>query len=360
LRAAAIVLAATSAFGWAPHHGSAADPSGDGNAGLVSQALTYPTPIRHVVLVMLENQELSDVLRYGPYEHYLVNRYGNSSGFYSVCHSAGAQGLALTSGRNFGCPTHIGMENTENLADAADAAHRTWMGFMESMPRACDYSSTGTYDLYHNSFVHYNDIRYNAARCDAHDVNSRAFNSSVVQGSLPSFSLYIPNVCDDGHTACGSNTDGCTIWGGTTCHEIQTRQADRWLKGFLSPMLNHTVSTANGLNYNSAAERALMNATAFLIVYDEGTSNAGYVNSAAPNGSACDHQSGQYLTACGGRVLFAVVSPYSVGRHDSSDATHYQVQSTAEWLLGIGNGVTSPDGGLDGTAAFPALTELVG
>jgi phospholipase C len=334
--------------------------SGSARAALAADAHVYPTAIRHVVVIMLENEELSDVYQYGPYEHYLVTHYGNASRFYAICHSAGAQGMALTSGRNFGCPTPIGMENTSNLGDVLDRYGLSWGGYMESMPTACDYGWAGTYDPSHNSFVHYTDIRYNPTRCDQRDVNSGAFNRSVAQGTLSAFSEYIPNVCDDGHTACGKNATTCGVWGSSFCHRVQTQQADRWLKGFLAPMLNHTVSTANGLDYNTAAERALLNTTAFLIVYDEGTSNSGYLNSSAPYNAACKSQTGKDLTACAGRVLMVAVSPVSAGTRFTSAATHYGVQSTAEWLLGVGNGVTSPDGGQDGTPPFPAMKALFG
>jgi hypothetical protein len=124
--------------------------------------------------------------------------------------------------------------------------------------------------------------------------------------------------------------------------------ADLWLQGFLTPILNHTGS------YASPATQYAVNHTAFFVLYDEAPDQnpAGYVT----NGiilPACQSDYHENYTVCGGRVDMVVVSPYSVDRSWTENATDYSVQSTIEWLFSLPS-----DGGYDGTAPFPAMTGL--
>ncbi|MCI4366993.1 MAG: hypothetical protein L3K08_04495, partial [Thermoplasmata archaeon] len=46
--------------------------------------------VRHIVLIVLENEGLTSVWGHGPYERYLAATYGNATHFYAACHpSAG-------------------------------------------------------------------------------------------------------------------------------------------------------------------------------------------------------------------------------------------------------------------------------
>ncbi|HKS59821.1 MAG TPA: hypothetical protein VJS68_03480, partial [Thermoplasmata archaeon] len=117
---------------------------------------------------------------------------------------------------------------------------------------------------------------------------------------------------------------------------------DSWLKGFLSPMLNSTSSTV----------QHLMAHTAFFVVYDEGSTNLGYSVGGIVN-NWCKNTTGRQLTVCGGHVYLAAISPFSLGKIYVGNATDYNLESTVEWLFGLGG-----DGGYDGTANFPAMTGL--
>ncbi len=234
-----------------------------------------------------------------------------------------------------------------NIADLFQGAGLTWTGYFESLPASdyCGEKSVGVFLNYHNPFQYYSDIIDNSSktRCTQNILNSASFNSSVAAGMLPTFSLYIPNSCNDGNTACGGNG---------TSHVDLTRQGDAWLQSFLSPILNHTGADA------SAAEQTLVAHTAFLITYDEGTTGNGYNNGyvMSPGKWSCNTKT--YQTACAGHIPMIVVSPYSIGTKYTANADQVQVLSTIEWLFGLPS-----DGGLDSssTAAsnlFPPMTSL--
>jgi hypothetical protein len=285
---------------------------------------TLPTSIQHVVVIMLENTNLNTALADSPYLHYLWNTYGQATEFYAVCHGSYPNYVSITNGRYVACGGTVPETNSSNLPDVLQAKTLNWGGYFESMPSPCyPYWYDNLYDSGHNPFLVSKDIVDNASRCDAHVVNSAAFNSSVAAGYLPAFSFYGPNFKDD-------------------CENSSLAFCSAWLQGFLSPVINSTVP----------AVRQLMQHTAFFIAFDEGLDYEGYSVGDLVN-SYCQNETGTPLTVCGGHTYLAVVSPYSHGTAYTSNATDYSIESTIEWLLGVGS-----DGGYDSNPNFPAMTNL--
>ncbi|HEV2165906.1 MAG TPA: alkaline phosphatase family protein, partial [Thermoplasmata archaeon] len=294
--------------------------------------------ISHVVLILLENEEVTEVWAAGPYERYLANTYGNATEFYATCHDSSADYFAVTSGRTFGCANAYpkpGFQVSE-IGDLLEQHNLTWTAYEESMPSPCDLSSSGYYINYHDPFIYYSDLNANLTRCDAHVVSASSFNQSVASGNLPAFSFYTPNWQHDGHGPPNSPWSPST---GLT-------NIEAWLRGFLPPILNHTGT------YDTPAERSLVNHTAFMLLYDEGKTDQGYTVGSQYT-SGCYNQTGKHVTACGGHVQVTFISPYSLHRQYTQNATTYNVQSTIEWLFGLRS-----DGGSDGTSDFPAMTSL--
>lgn len=315
----------THAFSVGAVGGYAASPTA-GNVTVSGAPVTAPisfgADIQHAVVIVLENYEYSTVLANGPYQKYLWNHYGQASNFYGSCHQSLPEYTAMTSGRSFTCAS-LAVSSVQNLGDLVDHHGLSWAGYFESMPSACDSTSSYPYTVYHNPFLLYSDIVNNATRCDSHIVNSAAFNSSVRNGSLPTVSFYIPNDIND-------------------CHDTTVASCDAWLKSFLVPILNST----------SPAEQQQVAHTAFFLLYDEGGTNAGYSVGGIVN-SWCQNTTHQALSVCGGHVWMTVVSPYSVGTSYRANATDYNLESTIEWLFGLGN-----DGGYDGSQYFPSMSSL--
>ncbi|HEV2165601.1 MAG TPA: alkaline phosphatase family protein [Thermoplasmata archaeon] len=308
------------------HPGPGPGPGPSGGGGTSSG--TAPA-VKHVVEIVLENEAYSTA-HSAPYQSYLASKYAEATHFYGACHYSYPNYAAMTSGRYFACGTaSISIQGVTNLGDLLDKANLTWMAYFESMGKSCQVASNGTYASYHNPFILYKDIRYSSTRCDAHVVNSASFNSSVANGTLPTFSYYVPNTHDD-----------CYVTNVTVC--------DTWLKDFLSPILNST----------NASVKQLVSSTVFLIVYDEGeeTGSAFYQGYSAGPGYVntwCKNTTGKALSACGGQVYMVAISPWSSKLHYDRNASDYNLQSTVEWLLKLGN-----DGGWDGTKAFPPMTGL--
>jgi hypothetical protein len=288
-------------------HGSAssAPSNGEASAPVQSSPAGFPTSIRHVITVVLENENTGTVLRQGAYEKYLAATYGFAPNYYAVCHPSVPNYFAMTAG----LPLICGSDNyhvykvAPNIGDLVEARHLTWASHFESMPSACDLTqNTSVYTNAHNPFVQYADIYNNKSRCDAHVSTLDAWNSTVANGTLPNYAFVVPNKIHDGH-----NTN--------------TSVADAWLKAWLPPLVNSS----------------LFRTSVFLIVYDEAASdNSGY------NGTD------------GGLSYFAAVGP-AVNPNSTyrANSSHYNLLATTEWLLGLGG-----TGRNDSSAGFPAMKSL--
>jgi PKD repeat protein len=286
-------------------NGPAVAAPGAAPAAVAPAVHTFPTPIHHVFLVVLENAGRTGVLANGPFEKALQSKYAYGSNYYAICHPSAPNYLALTSGATHQCGSDgYKTYSTENLGHLAQTAGLSWAGFDESMPKPCDTSNSGLYAVRHNPVVYYSDIAGNSAVCKAHDVNFTAWNSDVAKGTIPALGIISPNLNDDGH-------------------DTNVATADKWLSGWLSPLVNDS----------------WFNSSVFFITYDE---SEGTNSSAGYNGTA------------GGKVYFVAVSPYAKKGFDlTMDASHYNLLATMEWLLGVGS-----TGHNDSSSKFPALKQM--
>jgi hypothetical protein len=326
----------TSATGYVPTVAAGNVTMHGGYVPVAVRFTAAPAPadyIQHVVVIMLENSNLSRILgdrAAESYQEYLYHTYARIPEYYAVCHSSPPNYIALVSGHTDACQenaTRDHVVDVGNLPDDLQAHGMSWGGYFESMATPCDrVRGTIYYGWLHDPFVDLEDIVDNQSRCDAHVVNSEAFNASIANGTLPTFSYYVPNQLDD-------------------CHNSTRSFCDDWLRGFLSPILNAT----------APAEADLVRHTAFFVVYDEGDyhgTDAGF-NVSGVSTAYCVRHYGVTMSACGGSTYAVAISPYSLGTLDSADATDMDLTSTFEWLLGLPS-----DGGYDGGVDFPALTTL--
>ncbi len=116
-------------------------------------------PIQHVVVVLMENANPSEVASYGPYENYLAGRYSVATHFYAACHESSPNYHALLSAdtdscnstfasdeSNVGCsPCHDGvpfrnytvtdlLNNTTSGWTGITESNLTWANFAENLP----------------------------------------------------------------------------------------------------------------------------------------------------------------------------------------------------------------------------------
>jgi phosphatidylinositol-3-phosphatase len=303
----------------------AASATVDGGVAAASSGL--PTPIRHVFLIMMENEQTDLIYGKQPFQTYLAKTYawgGDASantghiGYYAVCHPSAPNYLALTAGQPLQCGSDgYHSYDVNNLFNVMDNHGVSWIGYAEGAAHNCDTSDTGTNYLQRHDPIHYYaDLggQTSGSVCETHDVAIASLLNDYPYSKVPPAFTYIaPNDKDDGHSSSAA-------------------YGDHWLREFLSKLVNTT----------------WFGSSAIFITYDEAYTSGGSDNTTGYTAG------GTKLT--GGPVYMVAVSPYSkgIGPVDTVDDSHYNLLSTFEWLLGL----PATGTGHDGTASFPAMKAL--
>jgi hypothetical protein len=207
-------------------------------------------PIRHVFLLLLENQSYDiSFARASPaayLAHTLPARGALLTHYYAIGHASLGNYVALVSGQapneatQLDCPTLVDFAPTaaqldahgqlpgsgcvypamvKTLPDQLEAAGLTWRGYMEDMgkdPRSeaatCGHVPLGEpdntlmarvsdqYAAKHDPFVYFHSIIDDQARCDAHVVNLERLPQDLsASATTPNYVFITPNLCNDGH-----------------------------------------------------------------------------------------------------------------------------------------------------------------
>ena len=207
-------------------------------------------PVRHVFILMLENQSFQVTFGQGSPAPYLAttltSRGALLKNYYGIGHFSLDNYLALISGQapnpqtQADCPRVTDFLLSEpvldangqalgsgclyppmvkTVADQLEAAKLTWRGYMEDMGNdparesaTCGHMTPGEvertgratpkdkYAAKHNPFVYFHSIIDDQARCDAHVVNLDKLPADLraIQ-TTPNYSFITPNLCNDGH-----------------------------------------------------------------------------------------------------------------------------------------------------------------
>jgi phosphatidylinositol-3-phosphatase len=207
-------------------------------------------PIRHVFVLLLENQNAANTFGSRPFAPYLAQTLTAQGAFlpnyYGIAHASLGNYVALISGQapnertQLDCPLFAdfvsqtpGLDShgqvlglgcvypdiVKTLPDQLEAAGLTWKGYMEDMgsdptrERAtCGHPQIGTrdytliatakdkYAAKHNPFVYFHTIIDDQARCDLHVVNLEALPKDLrSKGTTANYVFITPNLCNDGH-----------------------------------------------------------------------------------------------------------------------------------------------------------------
>lgn len=207
-------------------------------------------PIRHVFVLMLENQNAANTFGGSAPAPYLARTLTAEGAFlpnyYGIGHASLDNYIALISGQapnqgtQLDCPLFAdfllqqpGLDAhgqvsgvgcvypgiVKTLPDQLQAAGLTWKGYMEDMGNdpsrerstcghpqigARDYTLIATagdkYAAKHNPFVYFHTIIDDQAFCDAHVVNLEVLRKDLRNSATtPNYVFITPNLCNDGH-----------------------------------------------------------------------------------------------------------------------------------------------------------------
>ncbi len=209
-----------------------AAPSLSGSAGAAPAAgdqtgcgslAANPAPITKVLTIVVENTDLDQIVGspQAPNMNALISSCGLAANYHGIQFPSLPNYIALTSGQvppsiagdgvqGRDCKPSASCRSTDPSiftqigATAGDAQPLSWRTYAESMPENCTRTNVGEYVARHNPAVYYPG---DAAACAQFDVPSGsptagALASDLAAGTLPSYSFFIPNLCNDGHDSC--------------------------------------------------------------------------------------------------------------------------------------------------------------
>jgi phosphatidylinositol-3-phosphatase len=229
--------------------------------GLAAAALAAPPaapaaaaeplpPIRHVFVLLLENQSYAVTFGKGTAAPYLARtlpaRGALLTQYFAIGHASLGNYIALVSGQapnidtQLDCDTYTdfrpsagGLDahgqlpgsgcvyprSVRSLPDQLEAAGLSWRGYMEDMGKnparesaTCGHVPLGAreitnlasagdqYAAKHNPFVYFHAIIDDPARCDSHVVNLEHLTEDLASAATTANYIFItPNLCSDGH-----------------------------------------------------------------------------------------------------------------------------------------------------------------
>jgi hypothetical protein len=183
--------------------GSGTSPGGDGGSTGPAIAPGPPARSSHVVVIVMENKEESQVLGRpdAPFLNRLAGRAGVATNSYGVRHPSLPNYIALISGSTQGITDDCTdcSADAPNLADQLEHAHRTWGAYLEGLPAPCARPATaGRYAKKHDPFAYDDAIAANPSRCRRRVPLTR-LAGDLRHDRLPDFAFIAPDLCNDTH-----------------------------------------------------------------------------------------------------------------------------------------------------------------
>lgn len=151
-----------------------------------------------VIIIVFENTKYQKVLKQ-PFFSQLAENGALLTNFYAETHPSQGNYIALVSGSTHGVNTDSPVNlDVNHVGDLLDKKGLNWKVYAEKYPGNCYLGNSGDYVRKHNPFMSFISTQQNKERCD-HIVNALEFDQDVKNDTLPSYSLYIPDMRNDGH-----------------------------------------------------------------------------------------------------------------------------------------------------------------
>lgn len=323
----------------------------------------------HVIVVVEENKDYDQILdpAVAPNIAQLATRFGSASHFYGEVHPSEANYIALLAGDTFGihdddawyCKAGSTREFCDGAAEPGYADHTvrarhlgdqlvdkglSWRGYYGSLPYAGSDAviasdprfgdgsrKTALYAAKHSGFINFADVQNDPQRSERL-VDMQRFDRDLETGALPTFSLVVPNQCDEMHGLHGAgipaDCDGDN-------KPALIRRGDAYI-GRLMRRIEHSPMWQGAAN------------VAVVITFDEGAGKTregccGVTPEAASNFG-------------GGHIPTIVITNHGPrGVTDSTPYNHYSLLRSLEDAFGIADHLRHADDDANGVVAMTPL-----
>jgi hypothetical protein len=188
-------------------------------AKALAQSSHIPS-IDHIIVVEFENTDYKDASAQPTFASILKNG-ANLSNFFAETHPSQPNYLAMVGGETFGIKNDKNVTlDDRHLGDLIEEAGKTWKVYADGYPGNCFLGArSGRYARKHVPFLSFQNVQTSPSRC-ANIVEGQQIEADLADGTLPDFSLYIPDLSHDGH-------------------DTGVAFADKWLKDTFLPMLDN-------------------------------------------------------------------------------------------------------------------------
>jgi Phosphoesterase family len=167
---------------------------------LISTVLASAKPnFTKVMMVVLENTNYSGAMAQ-PFLSDFAKKGALLSNMSGVTHPSQGNYIAMVAGDTLGVTNDANVDlQAQHIGDLLEAKGLTWKAYVEDYPGNCFLGgSSGAFARKHVPFLSFKNVSKNPSRCK-NIVNSTEFDKDVKNNTLPNYSLFIPNLKNDGH-----------------------------------------------------------------------------------------------------------------------------------------------------------------
>ena len=173
---------------------------------LVFSSLSMPAafaaglPFRKVMTVIFENADYGAVLSQPGFAKFARDG-ALLTNFIAEVHPSQGNYIALTAGDTYGVTSDNNVDlDVPHVGDLLEAKGKSWKIYLENYPGNCFAAPrSGTYVRKHNPFASFLNVTRNRARCNTHLVDARELDRDIAAGTVPDYSIYVPDLNNDGH-----------------------------------------------------------------------------------------------------------------------------------------------------------------
>jgi len=188
------------------------DPTAQPTGGTTAAATAGTDKL---LVIIEENKSVADVEQHMPVLAAESARYGHADQYYALTHPSLPNYLVIAGGSLFGVTDDEGPEVHQltgpSVFGQLHAAGHTVKTYAEAMDGTCITHNQDRYAVRHNPCTYYTDST-ERAWCKRFDMPTGTTTAGpladdVTRGRLPTFSLVIPDICNDGHDCSAATAD---------------------------------------------------------------------------------------------------------------------------------------------------------
>ncbi len=157
------------------------------------------THFNKVLIIVFENTDFGDALKQ-PYFNSLVKEGALLTNYHALTHPSQGNYIAMIAGSQLGVTGDRSVDlKQRHIGDLLEDVKKDWKVYADDYPGNCFLGSrSGNYVRKHVPFLSFTNVQTNPARC-AKIVNSDQFDKDLLNGELPQYSMYVPDLENDGH-----------------------------------------------------------------------------------------------------------------------------------------------------------------